>query len=152
MAFHRLRGLVASFELFTSKAFKLDPSENEFTMSSWKSLAWVLSEVPQGNTYLFALFAVEATICSTSSSILVLFFGLRVLISCLPILLDGTDNYDDGSSGMRPKKNVRRERDDKVHDSIIEERIQRERPCRTLFIRNIKASHLRCAGLVCKIH
>ena len=34
----------------------------------------------------------------------------------------------------------RRERDDKVHDSIIEERIQRERPCRTLFIRNIKAS------------
>jgi len=25
-----------------------------------------------------------------------------------------------------------------VHDSIIEERIQRERPCRTLFIRNIK--------------
>ncbi|KAJ7897304.1 hypothetical protein B0H14DRAFT_3081012 [Mycena olivaceomarginata] len=28
--------------------------------------------------------------------------------------------------------------DDKVHDSIIEERIQRERPCRTLFIRNIK--------------
>lgn len=34
-----------------------------------------------------------------------------------------------------------REKDDKVHDSIIEERIQRERPCRTLFIRNIKASH-----------
>ncbi|KAL4252486.1 hypothetical protein ABKN59_002711 [Abortiporus biennis] len=32
----------------------------------------------------------------------------------------------------------RRERDDKVHDSIIEERINRERPCRTLFIRNIK--------------
>lgn len=31
-------------------------------------------------------------------------------------------------------------RDDKVHDSIIEERINRERPCRTLFIRNIKAS------------
>ena len=27
-----------------------------------------------------------------------------------------------------------------MHDSIIEERIQRERPCRTLFIRNIKAS------------
>jgi len=81
-----------------------------------------------------------------------LFCGLRVLISHLPILLDGTDNYDDGSSGMRPRKNVRRERDDKVHDSIIEERIQRERPCRTLFIRNIKASHLRCAELVCKIH
>lgn len=52
---------------------------------------------------------------------------------------DGTDhNYDDGGSGMRPRRNVRRERDDKVHDSIIEERIQRERPCRTLFIRNIK--------------
>ncbi|KAI6154016.1 hypothetical protein BKA82DRAFT_4096529 [Pisolithus tinctorius] len=52
---------------------------------------------------------------------------------------DGTDhNYDDGGSGIRPRRNVRRERDDKVHDSIIEERIQRERPCRTLFIRNIK--------------
>lgn len=25
-----------------------------------------------------------------------------------------------------------------VHDSLIEERLQRERPCRTLFIRNIK--------------
>lgn len=35
---------------------------------------------------------------------------------------------------------MRREKEDKVHDSIIEERIQRERPCRTLFIRNIKAS------------
>jgi len=32
----------------------------------------------------------------------------------------------------------RRERDDKVHDNLIEERIMRERPCRTLFIRNIK--------------
>ncbi|KAF9469696.1 hypothetical protein BDZ94DRAFT_1243047 [Collybia nuda] len=39
------------------------------------------------------------------------------------------------NNGRRP---VRKERDDKVHDSIIEERIQRERPCRTLFIRNIK--------------
>ena len=49
-------------------------------------------------------------------------------------------NDDDGygRGGRRP---VRKERDDKVHDSIIEERIQRERPCRTLFIRNIKASH-----------
>lgn len=53
---------------------------------------------------------------------------------------------------MRPRRNVRKERDDKVHDSIIEERIQRERPCRTLFIRNIKASDLRCAVLVCKVH
>lgn len=51
---------------------------------------------------------------------------------------------------------LRRERDDKVHDSIIEERIQRERPCRTLFIRNIKASlfmklslrAFRCSGLL----
>ncbi|KAG2155699.1 hypothetical protein DEU56DRAFT_319839 [Suillus clintonianus] len=53
---------------------------------------------------------------------------------------DGSDgNFDDGGFGMRPqKRTVRRERDDKVHDSIIEERIQRERPCRTLFIRNIK--------------
>lgn len=31
-----------------------------------------------------------------------------------------------------------RKDNDKVHDSIIEERIQRERPCRILFIRNIK--------------
>jgi RNA recognition motif-containing protein len=38
---------------------------------------------------------------------------------------------------------MRKDRDDKVHDSIIEERIQRERPCRTLFIRNIKASRIR---------
>ncbi|EPQ60124.1 hypothetical protein GLOTRDRAFT_112872 [Gloeophyllum trabeum ATCC 11539] len=43
-----------------------------------------------------------------------------------------------GGYGSRPPKRQRRERDDKVHDSIIEERIQRERPCRTLFIRNIK--------------
>lgn len=45
---------------------------------------------------------------------------------------DGENDYD------RARRPVRRERDDKVHDSIIEERIQRERPCRTLFIRNIK--------------
>ncbi|KAJ7024345.1 hypothetical protein C8F04DRAFT_159777 [Mycena alexandri] len=48
-------------------------------------------------------------------------------------------NFDDGfgrGAGRRPP--VRKDRDDKVHDSIIEERIQRERPCRTLFIRNIK--------------
>lgn len=53
---------------------------------------------------------------------------------------DGPDgNFDEGGFGMRPqRRTVRRERDDKVHDSIIEERIQRERPCRTLFIRNIK--------------
>ncbi|KAJ7116789.1 hypothetical protein C8R43DRAFT_1112873 [Mycena crocata] len=50
-------------------------------------------------------------------------------------------NFDDGfgrGAGRRPPPPVRKERDDKVHDSIIEERIQRERPCRTLFIRNIK--------------
>ncbi|KAJ7687420.1 hypothetical protein B0H17DRAFT_1070163 [Mycena rosella] len=49
-------------------------------------------------------------------------------------------NFDDGfgrGAGRRPPV-VRKDRDDKVHDSIIEERIQRERPCRTLFIRNIK--------------
>ncbi|KAG2756300.1 hypothetical protein P692DRAFT_201836289 [Suillus brevipes Sb2] len=53
---------------------------------------------------------------------------------------DGPDgNFDEGGFGIRPqRRTVRRERDDKVHDSIIEERIQRERPCRTLFIRNIK--------------
>ncbi|KAL1951220.1 hypothetical protein VTO73DRAFT_369 [Trametes versicolor] len=54
---------------------------------------------------------------------------------------DGSDqNYNQGGGyGRSPqKKPQRRERDDKVHDSIIEERLQRERPCRTLFIRNIK--------------
>lgn len=61
--------------------------------------------------------------------------------------LDGTTNgYDDDASGYsRGAKRlpVRKDRDDKVHDSIIEERIQRERPCRTLFIRNIKVSAVR---------
>ncbi|KAI8981178.1 hypothetical protein BD414DRAFT_523522 [Trametes punicea] len=48
-------------------------------------------------------------------------------------------NYSQGGNhGRSQKRPQRRERDDKVHDSIIEERIQRERPCRTLFIRNIK--------------
>ncbi|KAJ7103126.1 hypothetical protein B0H15DRAFT_811057 [Mycena belliarum] len=48
-------------------------------------------------------------------------------------------NFDDGfGPGGARRPPVRKERDDKVHDSIIEERIQRERPCRTLFIRNIK--------------
>ncbi|EKM83987.1 hypothetical protein AGABI1DRAFT_96937 [Agaricus bisporus var. burnettii JB137-S8] len=51
-----------------------------------------------------------------------------------------TNDYDDDGSGYSrgPRRPVRKDRDDKVHDSIIEERIQRERPCRTLFIRNIK--------------
>ncbi|GLB35752.1 putative RNA recognition motif containing protein [Lyophyllum shimeji] len=45
------------------------------------------------------------------------------------------NGYGRGGGVRRP---IRQQRDDKVHDSIIEERIQRERPCRTLFIRNIK--------------
>ncbi|KAF6754305.1 hypothetical protein DFP72DRAFT_899927 [Ephemerocybe angulata] len=56
------------------------------------------------------------------------------------------DKYEDGPPpqgydtdfNRRPPRPQRKDRDDKVHDSIIEERIQRERPCRTLFIRNIK--------------
>ncbi|KAI0652352.1 hypothetical protein C8Q79DRAFT_92821 [Trametes meyenii] len=47
-------------------------------------------------------------------------------------------NQGGGHGRFQQKRPQRRERDDKVHDSIIEERIQRERPCRTLFIRNIK--------------
>ena len=57
--------------------------------------------------------------------------------------LDGTGPGYGGPGGYGarlPKRGPKRERDDKVHESIIEERIQRERPCRTLFIRNIKAS------------
>jgi len=65
------------------------------------------------------------------------------LTSITPQLDDTTNGYDDDAGGYsrgprRPP--MRKDRDDKVHDSIIEERIQRERPCRTLFIRNIKAS------------
>lgn len=58
------------------------------------------------------------------------------------ILSDASgSNYDDGyGRGARRPPPPRKEKDDKVHDSIIEERIQRERPCRILFIRNIKAS------------
>ncbi|KII94041.1 hypothetical protein PLICRDRAFT_414103 [Plicaturopsis crispa FD-325 SS-3] len=51
---------------------------------------------------------------------------------------DGSDTDGRGYSRPMTKPNPRHQRDDKVHDSIIEERIQRERPCRTLFIRNIK--------------
>ncbi|KAF8204306.1 hypothetical protein K438DRAFT_1580266 [Mycena galopus ATCC 62051] len=57
---------------------------------------------------------------------------------------NGNGNYNEGSNfnnDFGDRRPVRKDRDDKVHDSIIEERIQRERPCRTLFIRNIKASH-----------
>ncbi|CDO73137.1 hypothetical protein BN946_scf185007.g192 [Trametes cinnabarina] len=54
---------------------------------------------------------------------------------------DAGQNYEQGgNNGRFQKRPQRREREEKVHDSIIEERIQRERPCRTLFIRNIKAS------------
>lgn len=45
-----------------------------------------------------------------------------------------------GRGGPAGRGGRPRQRDDKVHDSIIEERINRERPCRTLFIRNIKVS------------
>ncbi|KAH9929719.1 uncharacterized protein B0H18DRAFT_995881 [Fomitopsis serialis] len=50
---------------------------------------------------------------------------------------DDSGGYDQSGFGGRPKR-VQRPREEKVHDSIIEDRIQRERPCRTLFIRNIK--------------
>lgn len=54
----------------------------------------------------------------------------------------GSTTYgeDEGEFGRNNRRPFRKEREGKVHDSIIEERIQRERPCRTLFIRNIKAS------------
>ncbi|KAH6916618.1 hypothetical protein BKA70DRAFT_1250059 [Coprinopsis sp. MPI-PUGE-AT-0042] len=48
--------------------------------------------------------------------------------------------YEDPSGPSYDNSDYNRHRDDKVHDSIIEERIQREDPCRTLFIRNIKAN------------
>lgn len=48
-----------------------------------------------------------------------------------------TDHLDRPRGPPVPR---RREREDRVHDAIIEERINRERPCRTLFVRNIKAS------------
>ncbi|KAI0639891.1 hypothetical protein C8Q77DRAFT_1083485 [Trametes polyzona] len=50
-------------------------------------------------------------------------------------------NYNQGGGFGRfqqQKRPQRREREEKVPDSVIEERLQRERPCRTLFIRNIK--------------
>lgn len=58
-------------------------------------------------------------------------------------LSEGPGNYGHGGGFGRGGKRggfIRRDKEDKAHDSIIEERIQRERPCRTLFIRNIKAS------------
>lgn len=53
-----------------------------------------------------------------------------------PIALDGSGSNYGGFGRQKRGGAPRRERD----ESIIEERIQRERPCRTLFIRNIKAS------------
>ena len=65
----------------------------------------------------------------------------KFLTRVIPFVLDGAGaNFDGENDYDRARRPVRKERDDKVHDSIIEERIQRERPCRTLFIRNIKAS------------
>lgn len=59
----------------------------------------------------------------------------------LPASTSDNPSSQGSRGGSRPKRGIpRREPDDKVHDSLIEERIQRERPCRTLFIRNIKAS------------
>ena len=59
-------------------------------------------------------------------------------------LLDDPGNYGQGGNGYgRGGKRggfQRRNVEEKVPDSVIEERIQRERPCRTLFIRNVKAS------------
>jgi hypothetical protein len=49
--------------------------------------------------------------------------------------------YDYGAYSAPPDTPVP-PRDEKVHDSLISDRVNRERPCRTLFIRNIKASAL----------
>ena len=57
---------------------------------------------------------------------------------CLPDKSQSPSRGQFGQSIRGKRANPRKERDDKVHDSLIEERIQRERPCRTLFIRNIK--------------
>lgn len=53
-----------------------------------------------------------------------------------------------GRGGRRGGGPPRRERDEKGHDTLIEERINRERPCRTLFIRNIKVRDL-CESTLC---
>ena len=57
-------------------------------------------------------------------------------------LLEGPSSNRGRGRGRGRGNAPRKDRDDKVHDSIIEERIQRERPCRTLFIRNIKVSFI----------
>ena len=58
----------------------------------------------------------------------------------LPFRSDQTPSYSQGGFGDQPAPKRPIRRDDKVHDSLIEERIGRERPCRTLFIRNIKVN------------
>jgi hypothetical protein len=71
-------------------------------------------------------------------------YALAKCLTNIRSVLDGPGfNEENGYGRGGARRPVRKERDDKVHDSIIEERIQRERPCRTLFIRNIKASHFR---------
>ena len=45
---------------------------------------------------------------------------------------------DTFSGNGTPRQSSARGQETPVHDSLIEERLQRERPCRTLFIRNIK--------------
>ena len=57
-----------------------------------------------------------------------------------PLRSDQTPSYSQGGFGEHPPQKRPMRRDDKVHDSLIEERIGRERPCRTLFIRNIKVN------------
>ncbi|KAG8782238.1 hypothetical protein FRC16_002657 [Serendipita sp. 398] len=50
-----------------------------------------------------------------------------------------TDNYEGFNQYESGQDHKRRPQgEEKVHDPLIEERLQRERPCRTLFIRNIK--------------
>ena len=82
-------------------------------------------------------------------------FEVKRLISHQIFSLDGAGQSYGGPGGYGarlPKRGPKRERDDKVHESIIEERIQRERPCRTLFIRNIKASvTLNGAQSICSV-
>jgi hypothetical protein len=53
---------------------------------------------------------------------------------------DESGAYDSGKNQSR--RPPRKDRDERVREAIIEERINRERPCRVLFIRNIKASRV----------
>ncbi|KAG8824294.1 hypothetical protein FRC17_009132 [Serendipita sp. 399] len=50
----------------------------------------------------------------------------------------GADHYEDPHQYESGQDKRRPHGEEKVHDPLIEERLQRERPCRTLFIRNIK--------------